>query len=205
LNSDQFEVFYRRYYRLVLTTAHQRLGCFADAQDAASTVFRIAWEHSSAGNELSLAWIYQTLRNVIGNEYRHQGRNKVLLNRLALGFSEATEPEPIDELITTRAAMNELPMCERELLRMAYWEDLTAPEMAKILACTPTAIRLRLFRARSHMKSILTNRTTETEETPPLTKEVTPNAVNQIQNQSGTPNQRKPTYASHCPRGERTL
>lgn len=68
---------YKRYYRLVLTVAQQRLVGHGGAEDVTAEVFRIVWSHHQGGGELSLPWVYQTLRNVVGNEYRlrHGGGN----------------------------------------------------------------------------------------------------------------------------------
>jgi RNA polymerase sigma factor (sigma-70 family) len=155
MDIEPFADVYTKYHRVILTAAHQRLGSFDDAQDVAATVFRIAWEQFNSGNEVNLPWLYQTLRNVIGNEYRRRNRADSLFSKLAPMYQEAGDAEPVDDGITVRAAMQELSAAEFELLRMAYWEDLSASEIAQILNTTATAIRLRLLRARRHLKGII--------------------------------------------------
>jgi RNA polymerase sigma-70 factor (ECF subfamily) len=78
----EFAAFYRRYYSLALTTATHRVYGFTVAEDVTSEVFRIAWQHHAAGEELTLPWLYGVARNVIGNEYRRSGRSKNLDERL---------------------------------------------------------------------------------------------------------------------------
>jgi hypothetical protein len=78
-----------------------------------------------------------------------------LFSKMAPMHQEYADAEPIDDRITVRAAMQKLPAAEFELLRMAYWEDLSAPEIAQILNTTATAIRLHLLRARLRLKGII--------------------------------------------------
>lgn len=155
MDSDTFVAFYGRYYRLVLTVAHQRLGGLSDAEDAAAEVFRIAWAHHAAGNELSLSWVYMTLRNVVGNEYRRSGRALDLVVKIAPMTWEESAPVSIDDAVTVRVAMRGLPVAQRDLLHMAYWQDLAPVEIAQILGCSATAARIRLLRARRHLKSLI--------------------------------------------------
>jgi len=78
----EFAEFYGQHYRLILTVAQQRLQVFADAEDVTAEVFRVAWSHHQSGNELHLAWLYQVLRNMIGNQYRKEERTAALQRRL---------------------------------------------------------------------------------------------------------------------------
>lgn len=152
---EAFPAFYQRYYRLILTVAEQRLRGHTDAEDVTAEVFRIAWTHVSVGNELSLAWVYQVLRNVIGTEYRRVGRaNRFLEDAGALLLANVVESSP-DDALEVRAAMSSLPDGDRELLYMAYWEDLTGVEIAEILGCGHGAVRVRLSRAKKRLHAAL--------------------------------------------------
>lgn len=46
-------------------------------------------------------------------------------------------------------------MNERELIWMAYWEELTGEEMASIVGCSHAALRVRLHRAKRRLRSAL--------------------------------------------------
>ena len=155
MDTGRFEEFYRRYRRLIVTVAHQRLGALADAEDAASEVFRVAAARYAQGEELTLPWLYQTLRNVVGHEYRRRERATALTNKAAAMTFDETLAEASDDNVTIRLAMRSLPEAEKELLYMAYWEDLTGPEIAEILNCSPVAARIRLVRARRHLREVL--------------------------------------------------
>jgi len=152
---ESFADFYRRYYRLILTVAQQRLRGHTDAEDITAEVFRIAWKHSFDGNELSLPWLYQVLRNVIGNEYRRIGRRDRFLEDAGPLYLENLVESAAEDVIDVRRAMQELSVDDREVLYMAYWEDLTGQEIAEILGCTSVTVRVRLMRARRKLKAEL--------------------------------------------------
>lgn len=156
MTSEAFDAFYRRYYRLVLTAAQQRLPPMSDAEGVTSEVFRITWQHWASGHGLSLPWTYQVLRNVVGNEYRRVAR--------ADRFQQVAGPilarvwpddEHTDDAREIRQAVSRLRDEDVELLRMAYWEDLSAREVGRMLGCSAGAARVRLLRARQRLRAQL--------------------------------------------------
>jgi len=154
--ADEFRAFYRAHYGVILTVAEQRLDTRQAAEDAAADVFQIAWRRfSQEGAALSLPWIYQILRNVVGTEYRRRERARRALDRLR----EDAEDPRADVRVDVRSALAGLPERERELLFMAYWEDLTQEEIAAVLGITAGALRVRLTRARSRLRDALQSAT----------------------------------------------
>lgn len=151
---ESFSAFYARHYRLILTVAQQRLPSFADAEDVTAEVFRIAWAHHRGGGELTLPWTYRVLRNVIGNEYRRTAR-KNSFAQVAAPLLEHALAEPSADALAIRHLLQRLPMQDREVLYLAYWEDLTGSEIAAILGCSAVAVRVRLMRARKKLKAML--------------------------------------------------
>lgn len=152
MNAADFEAVYRRHHSLVLSIASNRLGEVAFAEDITNEVFSLAWEHSQQGGTVTLAWLYRTLRNLVANQYRREQRT-AQTHRL-LGASQATDQLPDDEIhdaLIIRNAMAELREKDRELLMMAYWDDLTRTEIAGILGCTSVTARVRLTRARRRL------------------------------------------------------
>ena len=155
MGAESFTAIYKQYYRLILTVAEQRLQGRSDAEDVTAEVFRIAWNHDASGNELSLPWLYQVLRNVIGNEYRRTARSGQLLQHMAPLLSAHAPATGSDVVIDIRRAMNQLPPDDREVLYMTYWEDLSGQEIASILDWNPVTVRVRLMRARRKLKAAL--------------------------------------------------
>lgn len=156
--AEEFRAFYRAHYGVILTVAEQRLDTRQAAEDAAADVFQIAWRRfSDEGAALSLPWVYQILRNVVGTEYRRRERARRAFDKLA---DDPADPQESDARVDVRDALGRLPERERELLFMAYWEDLTHDEIAAILGITDGALRVRLTRARARLRDALQPATT---------------------------------------------
>lgn len=153
---DQFPDFYRKHYRLILTVAQQRLGTAADAEDVTAEVFRVAWARHDDGAQLTLPWLYTTLRNLIGNEYRRQGRlGSFVSDAGPILTSDDSFGPATDEAIEVRRALRRVSTADRELLYTAYWEELSRAEIASILGISAIAVRVRLMRARERFRHLL--------------------------------------------------
>ena len=146
-----FATFYRANYSLILTTCERRLSDRKAAEDATADVFRIAWERSTAGQELSLPWLYGVARNIVGREYRRARSTWPLVEATALAEGVGATALS-DRALDLRAAVSKLKLAERELLFMAYWEDLAPVEMAEILGCSVATLWVRLNRARASLR-----------------------------------------------------
>lgn len=153
--SVEFSGFYRQYYGLILVTAEKRVNGFAVAEDVASEVFRIAWQHHAAGGKPGLPWLYRVVRNVIGTEYRRAARAKRLDDRLREHESTLGAETDHDEVFDVLLGMNDLRSNDREILRLVYWDDLTGKEVAAVLGISSAAARVRLLRARAALKDLL--------------------------------------------------
>jgi RNA polymerase sigma-70 factor (ECF subfamily) len=151
----RFAEFYREYYSLILTTCERRLSDRRAAEDATAEVFRIAWERANAGGELNLPWLYVVARNLVGREYRRTRRASTQFPAAAEAPIEGSTSS--DRALEVRAALSQLKPAERELLFMAYWEDLSPGEMAQILGCSVPALWVRLNRARNALRQRLTS------------------------------------------------
>lgn len=155
-----FRNMFQEYHTVMVSAAYNRLSNLTDAEEAAAEVFRIAWTKRDVLRDTErLAWLYTTLRNVVGNEYRRRARVKRredrakndLLEETNLASGESDESERIE----IRDAVAAMDSADRELIWMAYWEELTREEMAEVLGCSIASVRVRLFRARGKLKVLL--------------------------------------------------
>lgn len=153
-HSARFEALYREYYSLVLSTCERRTDDREAAEELAQDVFRVAWQRISEGTEVDLAWLYVTARNMVGNEYRRRERATALAEKASADLAASSQREygAGDEV---REAMSHLSDQDRELLAMAYWDELSGAEMAQILGVREGTIRVRLTRARAQLRALL--------------------------------------------------
>lgn len=150
----RFRELYELHYTMVLRTCRRRLGSIASAEDATAEVFRVAWQRVSAGTDVDIRWLYRTARNVVANEYRRLARSRALIEKVSSRSLEH-QADTTDLSADLRLALKKLRVQERELLFMAYWEDLAPEEMAAILGCQLSTLRMRLSRARTALKRAL--------------------------------------------------
>lgn len=151
---QKFVSFHAENRAALLGVAQLRLGNWADAEDAVSEAFERAWARYTRTGDLSIAWTYRTLRNLIGNEYqraRSQAAREELLR--ALRPTVETADSPVLDMVVP--AMMALRYSDREVLYMAYWDCLGAHQICVLLGCSEAAARVRLHRARKRFKKQL--------------------------------------------------
>lgn len=127
------------------------------AEDVAAETFRITWAHHQSGGDLSLPWVYKVLRNIIGNEYQRVARSTELFSRIGGLSGDSSYRMETADALDVRRALAGLRETDREILYMAYWEDLTRAEIASILGISTVTVRVRLLRARQTLKALLYN------------------------------------------------
>ncbi|SFR91598.1 RNA polymerase, sigma subunit, ECF family [Agromyces sp. CF514] len=155
MGEREFEVLFRTYHPVLVSAAYNRLSNVGDAEDAAAEVFAQAWRRrDEAAYVFTIAWLYSALRNVVGNHYRGRTRHTRRVEQ-----AEANHRDPAaaasDDALDVRAAVNRLDPADRELIWMAFWEDLTREEMSEILGCSAATLRVRLHRAKKRLEAAL--------------------------------------------------
>ncbi|MFI6503094.1 RNA polymerase sigma factor [Nonomuraea typhae] len=150
------EAIYNAHYPAIHQYAARRTGSPDDTADVISETFLTAWRRIADVPEGDAArlWLYGVARRVLANQRRGQSRRSGLAERLKddLAAARPSQPAGIDRV---REAFDELPARDREVLALAFWEDLTGPEIGKVLGCTATAARIRLHRARKRLAEAL--------------------------------------------------
>lgn len=127
------------------------------ANDALSDIFLTAWRRLDEVPDDAAPWLYVTARNVIRNHYRAQAASLATaqrvaqLQRLTTESAEVTAERRAD-LATALGALND---DEREALLLTAWDGLSGAEAARVLGCTPGALRVRVHRARERMAAAL--------------------------------------------------
>lgn len=102
-----------------------------------------------------MAWLYVVARNIIGNEYRRMARSRALRDRIESTVMDSTRSDGRE----VREAISQLRKIERELVYMAYWEQLSGAEIADVLRISVPAVWTRLSRARGELRDVLMQQT----------------------------------------------
>jgi RNA polymerase sigma-70 factor (ECF subfamily) len=123
----------------------------ATAEDLCAEVFRIVWEKSGNGEDISVLVLFGVAKNVLRNHDRSVTRFAGLIGAIRLERSPAAE----DEETVVRDSIDRLSPQNREVLLLTYWDGLSASEVSSLLNTSATAVRMRLHRARKELSQIL--------------------------------------------------
>jgi RNA polymerase sigma-70 factor (ECF subfamily) len=160
---ERFEQVFEAHYRAVSAYALRRCEG-AEAEDAVAETFLVAWRRLDEIPANAKPWLLGVARRVIANQRRAAGRRTALAERLARERHlalESLERPPVVQ------ALERLSDADRELLLLVAWDGLSTEEAAAVLDCSPTALKVRLHRARRRLQAQL--QLLERREAAPLT------------------------------------
>ncbi len=117
------------------------------AEELAADVFRVVWQKWHDQPHADIAWLLTVARNLIGNAYRSRDRLVALQAKLRSSAELRSGAESED--LAVHDAMAALRDSERDILQLAYWDELSVAEIAGVLQCSEAAAKVRLHRARA--------------------------------------------------------
>lgn len=149
-DSDALGDLYDRYSGLLLATAIRILGGRREAEDLVHDVLMEVW-HRCADYDPDRGsvrtWILIRLRSRALDRCRRAGRMRVetLEDRTLDDFGPATGDDPGQGLdhARVRRTLAELPPAQRQVLELAYFEGLSASEIAEHLAIPIGTVKSR--------------------------------------------------------------
>lgn len=151
---------YRRYSSLVYSVALRSLGDVTEAEDVTQKVFVAAWtgRHTYKPERASLpAWLMGIARNKIVDTHERRSRDKRIQNQVAANTLPAKlEPIDVAERLIVADELARLEKVPQQVLRLAFFEDLTHAQIAERLKLPPgtvkSHIRRSLLKIRSRME-----------------------------------------------------
>jgi RNA polymerase sigma-70 factor (ECF subfamily) len=160
--SAELERLFRQTYRRVMAYCLRRTD-EAAAHDVVAEVYAVAWRRRRqlpSDGEEAVLWLLGTARRVLANQARSQSRWTRLVLRVAERADRADHFEPPhtvtrhgnDAAEDLAAALARASAADRELLRLAYWDDLSRQDIATVLGISVGAVDTRLHRARARLR-----------------------------------------------------
>ena len=158
---SRFERLYRTYYREILAYFLRRIPA-ADAEDATSEVFMVAWRRldqvpTDGG---AVAWLFGVAHNMLSNHRRGWRRAKRLTRRLG-GLAEPVAESPEVQVVRSTEdeavlrAIERIRPADAEILRLALWEKLPHRDIGSTLGISEAAVSQRISRARRRLAKAL--------------------------------------------------
>jgi RNA polymerase sigma-70 factor (ECF subfamily) len=155
----EFDAIYQRYSREVWALAYARWMNSDTALDIAQETFLRLWKQWEAGENIinPRAWLLRVARNLAEDyaksAFRRNGTHPPQtmngVKSKALMPLESLERE--ETFAQVREVMEELSPPDREILSLRYALDYDTGEIADILSINPTAVHMRLSRARQRL------------------------------------------------------
>ena len=135
------------------------------AYDCAEDVFLVAWRKLDdvPTGDAALPWLYGVSWRVLANCRRKTVHERELGHLIESGDADAdsgpecqvVRKEEYAELLDTVASLSDR---DREVLRLAVWEELPRAQIADVLGCSENAVNVRLHRALRRLRKGLRRR-----------------------------------------------
>jgi RNA polymerase sigma-70 factor (ECF subfamily) len=153
---ERFDRLFREHGRDLLGYALRRATDAEDAADVVAETFLVAWrriEEVPPGAQ-ARPWLFGVARHTLANSARGARRRGRLSERLREDLMTQlpahSEKTPVDTALIE--ALGRLGEDDREVLRLAAWEQLDSGELALALGVSPVTARGRLHRARKRLR-----------------------------------------------------
>lgn len=160
-SDDGFSAAFDAHAEQVLRFARRRLADQDVAWDVVTETFTTAWRHWPDRPEPAalLPWLYAIAGNAVRDQRRSAGRQSRLAARLSAAVRADPGSDPADGVVlgqSVATALDQLPERDQEMLRLVAWEGLTdARSLGLVLGISPSAVRVRLHRARRRLRRLL--------------------------------------------------
>ena len=159
-----FEALYERHSREVWALVYARWMNADVALDIMQEAFLRLWKQWQEGGEIlnPRAWLLCVARNLAEDFAKSAFRRNGTQPPQSMNGVRGHDPLPLEQLEQQetfgrlRAELEKLAPPDREILTLRYGLDYNASEIADILEINPTAVHMRLSRARQRLAERLT-------------------------------------------------
>jgi RNA polymerase sigma-70 factor, ECF subfamily len=137
----------------------ERRAATRDVEAVVGEAFLIAWKSwaKRPADPLDVRpWLFGIARNATRSVDRHETRRSAVeLKGVALAPPAPDVFDSVESDLTMKSALLALSPSDREVIVLVCWEDLSTEGLAIALGVGPTAARVRLYRARKRLTSLL--------------------------------------------------
>jgi RNA polymerase sigma-70 factor, ECF subfamily len=151
-----FEALFRAHYGAVRSYVRRR-AVEGAVDDAVAETFLVAWRRLDRVPGDPLPWLLSIARKTLSTHTRSATRRDRLADRLRLQRHEIAEPGADEPLAHAHSgevvqALARLSPRDREALTLVAWDGLTPREAAVVMGQSAATIRVRLHRAKAHLR-----------------------------------------------------
>ncbi len=170
IRPEQFVPLFRRHYDAVFRYCVHRLFDRQSAEDATAEVFLKVVENLAGfkGDEQQFrCWLYRIASNIANQHLRRAARRRKLNENARRRVDAQIADYPPDEapdaekLALLKPAVLSLKPTYQTIITLRFFENMKLTEIARVLGCSPGAVRSRLARALARLRKLLDARCTE--------------------------------------------
>ncbi len=168
-DTEAFNPLVYKYQQKIYNLIYRKVGDRETAEDLCQEVFLKAWQALPNFKEQSVfyTWLYQIAFNCSIDYIRKRNREIIFAcEELPQNADDGlpmlqTQPSPCQILEKEelghiiRKAMHKLPLGQRSVLYLRYWEDLPIKEIALRLGKSEGTVKTYLYHARQKLRSLL--------------------------------------------------
>ena len=155
-NEKSLKKLIRLYKDRVFLYAYGILQNYEDSEEATAEVFFQIWRSARrfSGRSKVSTWIFGITRNVCMNMLRKRKKQLPTLEIMERDavYEEVDLEEDVEIL---RRAIDQLPPAHREVIHLAFYEELPYSEIAQILEVPENTVKTRVFHAKRKLKEIV--------------------------------------------------
>jgi RNA polymerase sigma-70 factor (ECF subfamily) len=156
---EEFALLYERHGREVWALAYARWMNADTALDITQEAFLRLWKQWESGEAIMnpRAWLLRVARNLAEDHAKSAFRRNGTHPPQTMNGVQGHEPLPLESLeqaetfAQLRKGMDQLPSDDREILTLRYALDYNTDTIAEALDIKPSAVHMRLSRARQRL------------------------------------------------------
>lgn len=157
---DAIREVYQAYGRLVYAVAYRVLGDVGLAEDAVEQTFVRAWRAAGTYDPSRPLgpWLAAIARRAAIDVDRRERHHPSAKDVAVRGLAHVTSPPSLEQIYDVwdvRQALQDLPVRDRELIRLQHHGDLTHTEIASQLSIPLGTMKSRIFRAYRRLACLL--------------------------------------------------
>lgn len=153
---ELFEKFFHQHYEPAIRYGIRRGLSDCDAGEVAADAMRIVWQKCELIDDSAIPFLYKTCWHLLQHVYRDRLRRFEAESRARQHHEfNITRESHEDESESLRDAVNSLGEPGSEIIRLLYWDGLTAAQVAVVTNRTERAVWAQASRSRRKLAKIL--------------------------------------------------
>ena len=137
------------YSGILLGVCRLTLGDTAMAQDIVQETFLKAWRQGGFRRETEKAWLIRVAMNLC-HDYHRSRWWKHIDRKTPADEIQIAEPDPAEQEIL--AMVKDLPLRERQIVILYFWNRMTLSDSAQMLGVSQSAVFRDLEKAKKRLK-----------------------------------------------------